>query len=61
MRAWIVGDMVKYFDDNASTAVKTLMIFYAKGCILDKANGRTEMSKSKLFSIISIEIKIIDW
>lgn len=53
--------MVRYLDERARTAVKTLMIFSARGCILARAKGRTEMRRSKLFSIISMEIKMMDW
>ncbi len=59
--AWIVGEIVRYLDESARTAVKTLIIFYARGCILARARGSTEMSRSKDFSIISIEMKMIDW
>jgi len=41
-------------------AEKTFMIFYAKGCILERARGKTPTNTSKLFSIVYIEIKIID-
>jgi len=57
----MVGEIVKYFDDSASIAVNTFIIFSASGCILAKATGRTLTNNSKLFSIIYIEIKIIDW
>ena len=53
--------MVKYFDERARIAEKTKRILSARGCIFDKARGRISTSTEKLFSIIYIEIKIIDW
>jgi hypothetical protein len=56
----MLGAMVKYFEERARTAVKTLIIFSAKGSIFFKVKGRTDTSRSKLFSISSIEIKMMD-
>lgn len=55
-----MGEIVRYFEERARIAANTLIIFSAKGCILVSAIGKTVTNKSKLFYIISIDMKMID-
>ena len=54
------GEIVRYLDDSARIAENTFNIFSANGCILDSANGNMPTNTSKLLSIISIEMKMMD-